>query len=243
MPLIPILLILGGGATLLVMALSGGSDEPPVHEPDLSSAPQGQTRYKLVNAILPQLRQAAQSSGIPLGVLVGWIAKESGGKLSEVTKYGEAGLFQIMPSEGKTIGVDMARLSTDLVYSINAGLALIGHYMGIVDKLDVASEGSDYFWKLVKLAHSMGGGAVAKIVAAAKEAGDAGNWHDLESYAEANNDALLHATKHSPSKWFPFVDEVASLGAPFGFGTSTTTMVGGAAFKDIVDPLDCLLKA
>lgn len=242
MPLIPILLILGGGATLLAMALSGGSDEPPVHEPDLSSAPQGQTRYKLVNAILPQLRQAAQSSGIPLGVLVGWIAKESGGRLDETTKYDERGLFQLMPAESKMLGLDHQRLSTDLVYSINGGLALIGHYMGIVEKLGVAPEGSAYFWSLVKLAHSMGSGAVQKIVAAAKEAGDAGNWHDLESYAEANNDALLHATKHSPSKWFPFVDEIASLGAPFGFGTSTT-MVGGAAFTDIVDPLDCLLKA
>lgn len=246
MPIIIPLLLLGGGAALLFVALSKSNDDPPVHEPDLPSAPAGQTRWKFVNAILPLLQQAAASSGIPLGVLVGWIAKESGGKLAVHpqpgpgdTKYDERGYFQLMPDESKQLGLDHQRLSTDPTYSINGGLALIGHYMGDVNRLGVAQEGTSYYWRLVKLVHSMGDAAVRTIVDAAKADGSAGSWEALEEYAVAHNSDFLHSTKHSPSKWFPFVDEVYSVGAPFGFGAATT-VVGGPAFDDIIDPLDCL---
>lgn len=245
MPLLPIILILGGGAALLAFALSSSERAVPAHDPDLSPAP-GSTRYKRVDALLGPLQQAAASSGIPLGVLVGWIARESGGKLAVHpqpgpgdTKLDERGFFQLMPSESKMLGFDHERLSTDPVYSINAGLALIGHYMGEADKLGVAQHGSSYFWRLVKLLHTMGPGAVDKIIAAAKADGATASWEALEEYATSHDAELLHATKHSPLKWFPFVDEVYATGAPFGFGAATT-VVGGAAFPDIIDPLDCL---
>jgi hypothetical protein len=244
MPLVPILLILGGGAALLAFALSSSERPVPVNEPDLPPAP-GSTRYKRVDAILDLLKQAAGASGIPLGVLVGWIAKESGGKLAVHpqpgagdTKLDERGLFQLMPAESKMLGFDHQRLSTDPVYSINAGLALIGHYMGEADKLGVAQHGSNYYWRLVKLLHTMGSGAVDKIIAAAKADGAVASWEALEEYATSHDAELLHATKHSPVKWFPFVDEVYATGAPFGFGAATTLV--GASFPDIIDPLDCL---
>lgn len=245
MPVIPLLLLLGGGAALLFVALSKGDGPVPVHEPDLPPSP-GSTRYKLVDQILPMLRQAAESSGIPLGVLVGWIARESGGKLAVHpqpgpgdTKLDERGYFQLTPEESKLLGYDHQRLSTDPVESINAGLALIGHYMGDVERLGIAQPGTTYFWRLVKLCHTMGTGAVDKIVAAAKADGAAGSWDSLEEYAEAHDSEFLHSTKHSPAKWFPLVDAVYNVGAPFGFG-SATTMVGAASFLDIVDPLVCL---
>lgn len=238
MPLLPVILILGGGAALLIFALSSSERPVPVHEPDLSPVP-GSTRYKKVDAILGLLQQASASSGVPLGVLVGWIARESGGRLDEVTKLDERGYFQLMPSESKMLGVDHQRLSTDPVYSINAGLALIGHYMGEADKLGIAQHGSNFFWKVVKLLHTMGSGAVTKIVAAAKVDGAVGSWESLEEYATTHDSEFLHQTKHSPLKWFPLVDEVYAAGAPFGFGAATT-VVGGAAFPDIIDPLDCL---
>lgn len=246
--LFPILLLAGGiGALVLIAVSSAKDDEPPVHEPDIPDPvpPAGLTRWKKVNAILPDLKQAATSSGIPLGLLVGWIAKESGGRLDDVTSLGERGLFQLFPDESKQLGIDHQRLSTDLTYSINAGLALIGHYMGIVSRMDVAPNGSSYFWRMVKLAHSMGSGAVAKIVAAAKAAGATGSWATLERYALDHNAELLHATKHSPSKWFPFVDDVARVGAPFGFGSGEAIVgaggvSGGKIFDDIPDPLAAL---
>lgn len=238
--ILPFILLAGGGAVLLAVALSQGDDPPvPVHEPDMPAAP-GSTRYKLVDAILPELTKAAQASGIPLGLLVGWIAKESGGKLSDTTSLDERGYFQLMPSESKRLGLDHQRLSTDSVYSINAGLLLIALYMKEVDALGVAPKGSAYYWRLVKLGHSMGTGAMDKIVKEAQSNGAAGTWQALEGYAIDNNSHFLSLVKHAPAKWFPFVDAVYNVGKPFGFGTDATTVVGAAVYTDIVDPLDCL---
>jgi hypothetical protein len=243
MPLIPFVLIAVGGAALFI-ALSTSERPVPVHEPDLAPTP-GSTRYKKIDAILDELKKASASSGIPLGLLVGWIAKESGGRLDEVTKLDERGLFQLMPAESKSLGLDHKRLSTDLNYSVNAGLLLIAKYMGDVDKLGVTPKGTSYYWRLVKLAHTMGTGAMNKIVAAAEKSPDAlvGNartWNALERFALAHDKELLSATKHTPSKWFPFVDEVYEVGAPFGFGSPDVVVGAGELFADIIDPLDCL---
>lgn len=235
------LLILGGSLAVLFAVLSAGDDGPvPDHQPDIAVPPPGSTGYKLVDAIMGDLKDAASASGIPLGLLVGWIAKESGGKLGEVTKLDERGYFQLMPDESKSLGLDHQRLSTDPVYSINAGLLLIGKYMKVAQALGVAPVGSSYFWKLVKLAHTMGTGAMNKIVGAAAAANLAGSWSTLEGYALANNDELLRTTKHSPAKWFPLVDAVYKVGAPFGFGNDQQTVVGddGVLHLDIVDPLE-----
>jgi hypothetical protein len=202
----------------------------------------GSTRYRKVDAILHLLKEAAATSGIPLGLLVGWIAKESGGKLEEVTRLDERGYFQLMKGESDRLGLDHARLSTDPVYSINAGLLLIGRYMKEADALGIAPKGSKYYWMVVKWLHSMGSGAVRKIVAAAKVAGQTGSWEELERYAVDNNARFLHETKHAPKKWMPFVREVVAVGAPFGFGSDTGTSVVGVAiagtgYSDIPDPL------
>lgn len=243
----PILLIGVGAAALFVLAFSKEDGPVPQHEPDLPPAP-GSTGYRKIDAILDELRKAAAASGIPLGLLVGWIAKESGGRIEEAPKAlkgerdRERGYFQLTPSESDKLGLDHARLSTDPVYSINAGLVLIGQYMKAVDALGTAVKGSTYYWLLVKLAHTMGVGAMDKIVAAARAAHQAGSWDKLEQYALDHDAELLSATKHSPKKWFPFVDKVYDVGKPFGFGSGDQTSVVGAmpAFTDIPDPLDCL---
>ena len=241
--ILPFVLLAGGGVVLLALVLAGDEDPPvPVHEPDvpLTQSVPGSTHYKLVDAILPELTKAAQASGIPLGLLVGWIAKESGGKLSDTTSLDERGYFQLMPSESKRLGLDHERLSTDSVYSINAGLLLIAVYMKDVDALGVAPRGSSYYWRLVKLAHAMGSGAMNKIVGEAQGAGQTGSWQMLEQYALDNNSHFLSLVKHAPAKWFPFVDAVYNVGKPFGFGTDATTVVGGVVYNDIPDPLDVL---
>jgi hypothetical protein len=241
--ILPILLISGGIAALIVLALADADGPVPDHRPDLPPAP-GSTRYRKVDEILSELRKAAEASGIPLGLLVGWVAKESGGRLDEVTRFDERGYFQLMPAESASLGIDHARLSTDPVYSINAGLLLIGKYMRAVDALGIAPRGSTYYWMLVKLAHTMGSGAMNQIVALARAAGSAGSWSALEDYAVAHDAELLSATRHSPKKWFPLVDAVLATGEPFGFGSGGPSIVGsGPAFADIVDPLDCLPRS
>lgn len=244
--LIPVILILGAGVGVIVaLTLASVDRDVPVHEPDLpptAPPPSGfakSTGYKLVDKILPLLQQASTSSGVPLGVLVGWIAKESGGRLDDVTKLDERGIFQLHPDESKGLGIDHQKLSTDLTYSINAGLALIGKYMGQVTSYDVAPKGSEFFWKLVKLAHTMGSGATKKIVEMARAAGESRTWQKIEDYALSHEAEIMHAVKHSPTKWIPFVDKIFQVGRPFGVG-SQDTIVGGEVFKDIVDPLDCL---
>lgn len=245
--IVPILLVGGGVLALVALAAASWDGPVPKHDPDLPPMP-GSTRYKRVDALLPELKRASDSSGVPLGLLVGWIARESGGRIDEVPKPlkgepdGERGYFQLTPSESAALGLDHARLSTDPTYSINAGLALIGKYMKAVDALGVAAQGSTYYWMLVKLAHTMGVGALNKIVAAAK--GDARTWSALEKYALEHDSELTSLVKHSPKKWFPLVDAVYDVGAPFGFGTSgATAIVGAVAFDDIPDPLDCLPRS
>lgn len=238
--LIPVivLLSLGVGVSIAVAAAYASERDVPVHEPDEPVTP-GKTGYKLVDKLLPLLRQAAASSQVPLGLLVGWIAKESGGKLGEVTRMDERGLFQLHPKESESLGLDHKRLSEDATYSINGGLALIAKYMGLVDKLNAAPRGSTFYWMLVKLAHTMGSGATKIIVEGARKAGALGSWRALEDHALENEKKYFSSTKHSPSKWFPLVDKVYKVGMPFGFG-SGDVVVGGQVFDDIVDPLDAL---
>lgn len=267
MPLIvlPIVLLSLGIGVAVTLSLALAERSVPVHEPELVDPQVAQRKgydprwgpdekgkikvYPLVDKILSTLTRASDSSQIPLGVLVGWIAKESRGKLDEVTWLDERGIFQIHPDESKKvrdpetkqIGIDHKRLSTDLVYSINCGLSLIAKYMGLVDDLGVAQKGSEYYWRLVKLAHTMGSRATKKIVDQAKAAGEARTWARLREWSLANEKELFKQVKHSPTKWMPFVDKIFAVGKPFGVGASDAIV--GAAFPDIVDPLDVLSAA
>jgi hypothetical protein len=177
------------------------------------------TGYHRIDAILPQLQTASQTSGIPLGLLIGWIAKESGGRLADTTSLDERGFFQLMPDESKTLGLDHKRLSTDSQYSIDGGIKLVQNYANRARSLGIAPDGTSYFWKLVKLIHSMGGGSVAKIVDGAKAASATISWDALEKHAVDNDAHYLSLVKHSPKKWFTMVDDVYRIGAPFGFGS------------------------
>jgi hypothetical protein len=209
--------VLAFGIGLTWYLMGGGLDRTIKNiAPDEVTGP-NKTGYKRVDAILDALRAAARAAGIPLGLMVGWVAKESGGKLSDTTSLDERGYFQLMPSESKSIGVDHQRLSTDSDYSINAGVLLIQYYQKAVDALGVASKGSSYYWRLVKLAHSMGSGQMKKVVNAAKAAGSAGSWSDLESFAMG-----MSIRGPQPKKWFPFVDLVYKVGQPFGFGSESS---------------------
>lgn len=233
----PLLLLGGGAVALIALLVSVGSKN---HQPD-SVPTAGRTGWKRVDVILGDLKAAAVSSGIPLGLLVGWVAKESGGKLADTTSLDERGYFQLDPRESAALGLDHQRIGTDSVYSINAGLALIGKYMGQVDAYGVAQHGTAYYWALVKLIHSMGAGAVAKLVAGARAAGEAGSWESFKRYALA----LEHVQGPQPKKWIPFVDSIIAVGQPFGFGEGSDTIVGGGAagepaFDDIPDILNLI---
>lgn len=245
--IVPLLLVAGGVAGALYLLSSGGEERAvPETPPEL---PPGAfpTRWRGVNAIFEDLKRAAAASGLPLGLLVGWVAKESAGRVGAAPKRRlkgeddvERGFFQLSPSESRSLGIDHARLSTDPAYSIAAGVRLIREkYVPRAEKLGVAPAGSSYFWRLVKLGHTMGSGATRKIVEGAREAGAAGSWERLRAHAIENEKRYFSLVKHSPSKWFPLVDDVYEVGRPFGFGDAYVA-VGAAAFDDIPDPLDVI---
>lgn len=195
-----------------------------------SSGGPGKTKWRGVNAILDKLRALAEQTGIPLGLLVGWIGDESGGKLATKTQPGpgdtsldERGYFQLTPDESRMLGIDHERLSTDVDYSLDAGIKLVRHYQSVVNDLmtGVTSAGTAFYWRMVKLAHSVGSGQIKKIVNMAKAAGQAGSWEELESFA-----LDLSIKGPQPKKWFPFVDKVYAAGRPFGFGSEPAAVVG-----------------
>lgn len=236
-------LLLGGGTVAAVAAIlfwprdawASNVNVKPDYPPEPSS---GKTGFRGIDAIMPQLQSASRSTGIPLGLFVGWIAAESNGNIKETTSLNEKGYFQLMPEESKSLGLDHDRLGTDPQYSIDGGVQLIQkRYVPFAQGLGIFPNGSADFFRLVKLGHTMGVGAAKKVVDAAKAAGAVSSWDVLDHYAMDNSSALYKQTGHSPKKWFPLVDKVYSIGAPYGFGggTAVAGLGSGGALTPVVE--------
>ncbi|MGH8276567.1 MAG: hypothetical protein ACRETH_07710, partial [Steroidobacteraceae bacterium] len=123
---------------------------------------------------LPKIREPLESLcaawQVPLGLAVGWIEVESGGRMSEVTSLDERGFFQLMPDESKDMAIDHQRLSTDALYSLSSGFKLIDYYRRVVKRICFEA-GEPYIQpvtesglRLVMLALSMGSGATRSII-------------------------------------------------------------------------------
>jgi hypothetical protein len=174
----------------------------------------------------PAIENMCSAWRVPLGVVVGWIEVESGGRLRETTSLGERGYFQLTPAESQDLGLQHARLSTDSLYSLSAGFKLIDYYRKIIARLLILRQpaivsGSEYFWRLVKLAHTMGQGATSTILVDAFAAGQGSSWEALRQFALQNEAHYLQTLKHSPAKWFPFIDRMFQIGAPYGLDSSS----------------------
>ena len=256
--LLPLILIAAGTAASLVVASRFSwpvrGDRPDFrpdvehsHEQPLDTTPET-TGFHTLDRMPGELKKASALAKVPLGLLVGWIAKESGGLLARHPQPGpgdttldERGYFQLLPEESRVLHLQHERLSVDPRYSINGGLALIGRYMGIVDRFGIATRGSSYYWKLVKLLHSMGPGQTARIVHRAKAAGKVTSWDVLSTFALG---LKVHGAQ--PKKWFPFIDDVFAIGKWFGFGDDTRVIAGldnapvELPYADIPDPLDVI---
>jgi hypothetical protein len=165
--------------------------------------------------------------GVPYGVALGWIQVESGGRLGETTSLDERGYFQLMPDESKEIGVDHQRLSTDSDYSLEAGFKLIAYYAKVVRSRTRSCnvnvmDGSEFFWRLVKLGHSMGGGSLSMILRDAATANAATDWNAFSSFLRAHDGDYLHRLKHSPVKWLGLIDRMFAIGRPYGVDRSVS---------------------
>jgi hypothetical protein len=223
--------IIGAGATIGISALALRLFTADVHTfkdvpLDYSPPPPGKTGRKLVDALLSRLQALSSQHDIPLGVLVGWIVKESGGKLAEHPQPGpgdtlmdERGYGQLSPAESKKLGIDHQRLSTDSDYSLQALVSLIHEYEGdvLALKISSATKYGAFYWLLVKLCHTVGVGQTKKWVEAARDAGAIGSWSDFEAFVLSKS-----WRGPQPKKWLPFMDSLYAIGKPFGFGTASS---------------------
>ena len=165
----------------------------------------------------PQLEAACAADGVPLGVVVGWIQVESGGRVSEMTALGERGLFQLIPDEIEDLGLDAIKLSSDVAYSILGGMALIKRCRRYLRSYGVdLPDGDELYWRLVKFVHSIGPGAARTVIREAARDGTLESWHALKAYCQARDADYLHRLRHSPMKWIGLVDRMFEIGRPFG---------------------------
>jgi hypothetical protein len=156
-----------------MQAVGGGTGQPgggpaapgPQSPGPFRKAANDPRRYRLLAAMLDQ-----QRGDIPLDFLLGWIATESGGFIDVVTRLDERGFFQIMDSESRMLRLDHQRLTTDPDYSVGSGIQLVRFYADVARKrYPELTPGTESFWRMVKLLHAMGMGAVAKLVSSMRQ--------------------------------------------------------------------------
>ncbi len=174
-----------------------------------------------ITRLRPQMETLGAAWLVPIGVAIGWIQCESGGRMGETTSLDERGLFQLHPDESRDLGIDHRRLSTDEIYSLASGYKLVDYYRSATRRVlqncgAFIPAGTEYHWRLVKLGHSGGLGSLSKWMNAAAKAACVSSWDELRAYLTANDADLLHSTKHSPAKWVGLVDKVFTIGQPYG---------------------------
>lgn len=184
---------------------------------------------KWLQPVRQQLEALSQAWKVPLGVAVGWIQVESGGRVGEVTSLGERGYFQLLPEESKDLHIEHERLSTDQVYSLVSGFRLITYYSARIEAFTYATglrvqPGSEFYWRLVKLAHSIGQGA-CKVMMTDAAHQHIDNWAAFAAFFLEHDAEYTKRLRHSPLKWVRLVDRMFEIGRPFGVSTEPARRV------------------
>lgn len=155
-------------------------------------------------SILALLRQ--YSSKIPIYFELGWIKRESGGDNADTTSSREYGFFQISPQESAAMGFDHNRIHVDPAYAVQTGVQLINEYAG--DASDRGyTYGTDDFWHIVKLIHTVGLGGTDQLIAAA--GGGSPSWAQIEAAADPG----MMVGGRTAQSAFGIVDDTFSGGA------------------------------
>jgi hypothetical protein len=157
---------------------------------------------------------AAAGADVPLGMLLGHVQHESGGRPNDRTKLDERGLFQIHPATSREMGFDHNRMF-DPFYSIQTGVEM---FRRMADRLardfpTLLPVRNEFFWRMVRFEFSIGSGATRKILRTMlDERVLPRTWPAFVQYITARRDALFRLTKHDPIKWAGMVDRVFATG-------------------------------
>jgi hypothetical protein len=167
-------------------------------------------RWRLLVPLLNRYR-----GDIPLEFLLGWIAVESDARIDVVTALDERGFFQIHPAESKDTRPPLQhlRLSTDPDYSVQAGIQIVRTYANLARRrFPWIPNGSELFWRVVKLQHAMGSGLAWKLLSQMQARGIETTW-DAIKRDEVNVGPKLHPLlAKEPGRFGRNVDRVFSQG-------------------------------
>jgi hypothetical protein len=149
-----------------------------------------QQRYAALVPLLDRYR-----GDIPIWFLLGWIARESGGVITDTTSLDERGFFQIHPAESRDARppIQHARLSTDPDYSVRAGVQVVRHYADLApQRFPWIPYGSELFWRVVKLQHAMGSGNANALITRMRTTGIGVTWDAIKRVEVTDRPKVSH---------------------------------------------------
>lgn len=170
----------------------------------------------------------------PLDFILGWISRESNGVNGPKgnTKAGEAGWFQIHPTEAAALGIDLLRVNTDETYSFQQGIALANHY---AQRVSTNQYTDSAYYGMVKLGHTLPL-LQLELDQAVHETGKTFDvWEDLYAFARDELPQWIgepgSTKKHNRDKWLNLVSDVFSRGAMLvsGMPAAVVSALGVAA--------------
>lgn len=176
----------------------------PVSQPPRSAPPGPRGVPSWVHELLPLLNQYRgpippmpnlYSGEIPLYLLLGWVDKESAGRLEGPTNIGELGYFQNHPEESQELHIDHPRLRTDPDYSVWGGIQMVRRKAARARELGFP-EGTELSWRVAKWLHWLPG-VVALFLNDMRRAGvdPTRDWNAIGQYVKQNRDRLNALTR------------------------------------------------
>jgi hypothetical protein len=152
---------------------------------------------------------------LPRAFLLGWMAKESDGRVSSTTQLREMGYFQIHPAEGREIlklsDADFERIGTDREHSIEQGIRLVQAHRKAVASNPAVPDPSDLVLRLTKARHGLPG-LLKNVLLALKREGKKPEWLEIAARMRAARDrgvvGNVEDTMQYASKLKPLVDRI-----------------------------------
>jgi hypothetical protein len=189
----------------------GADDDPPASA--FARVTSHRDRFR---ALLPLLDR--HRGDIPLDFLLGWIDVESGGRIDRTTAppLDERGFFQIHVEESRYHKLEHQRLTTDPDYSVRSGIHVVSFYAALARKrYPWIPDGSELFWRVVKLQHAMGSGLARGLLKAMRRHGvTPTTWEQIKAFETTAAAQRLHKLlRVKPGRFARNVDEVFADGS------------------------------